>query len=145
MLVELVRRLIRRHRPARLVLGVPARDTGVSRTLRDLAERAARNLGVPAISRSVGATLRRLGFVARHGARNGLAQFLTTHFVPALRHEVTMSLNRLWHRRPAWHALALALHELVEVAPFAAAALAPATGHEVPSFNLALRRATAAV
>lgn len=141
MLVRLIARLVRRYRPARLVFGVTDCDTPAARSLRVIAARAARRLGVQALSRSVSAALSRLGFIARRGSPNGLAKHLAEHFVPMLRREVATVLDRFWHRRPAWHALAVALLELVEIDPFAAAALVPASGHAIPPFSTALRRA----
>lgn len=144
-LVRLLGRLARRTRPTRIVLGVPRAADPFAASLREEARRACRRLHLDVVVRPLARALERLGAAGRPQGRNGLARHLTERFFPGLFHKFTARLGRLWKRRPAWHALALALSELVEVAPLSAAALAPAAGHRVPSFRNALRHALPAV
>lgn len=143
MLVRLVRRLARRLRPARVVLGIPARGAALAAPLRRATARACRALGLAVVSRPLRGALERLGAEGLPPSRNALARHLVGRFVPGLFHEFRDRLDRLWHRRPAWHAVALAVSELAEVSPMSAAALAPAAGHAVPAFARAVRHALA--
>lgn len=143
MLVRLVRRLVRRVRPGRVVLGVAASDGPLASSLRRLARRVAKRLRLEVVVRHLREACERLGMARRSRARNGLARHLVGNFVPELFHRFGERLDRLWHRRPAWHALALAVSEFAEFAPLSAAALVPAAGHGIPSFARALRGALA--
>lgn len=144
-LVRLVTRLVRAIRPERVVIGVPSSGARVSSVVERLVAEACRGLRCTVVKRRLGTALRRLGAPARSKVRNGLARHLVDHFVPELFHRFTDGLERLSRRRPSWHALALALSELVEVAPFAAAALVPAAGHNLPTFRKALQLASSRV
>jgi hypothetical protein len=141
MLVRLIEGLVRRVRPARVVLGIPPRDEPLAASLRRQALRLCRKLNVSVVVRPMAYAFGRLGFSGRSRERNGLANHLVRNFLPELFTRIRRSLNRLWHRRPAWHASALALSELADVAPLSAAALVPAVGHRVPAFKAALEAA----
>lgn len=145
MLVRLIESLVRRVRPARIVLGIPPRDEPKALILRRLVSRLCSKLRVEVVVRPLACALERLGFSRRSTERNGLANHLVRNFLPELFTQLRRGLDRFWYRRPAWHAAALALSELVEIAPFSAAALVPASGHSVAPFRVALQAATARV
>ena len=141
MLVRLIGGLVRRVRPTRVVLGIPPGDGPLATSLRRYAERLCRRLRVPFVVRPVGEACGRVGFAGRSKERNGLARHLVRNFLPELFTRLRRGLDRFWYRRPAWHAAALALSELMAVAPLSAAALVPASGHRVPAFKAALAAA----
>lgn len=134
-----------RTRPARVVLGIPPRDQPLAASLRRRATRLCRELGVPVAVRPVAGAFVRLGFQGRSRERNGLAKHLVRNFLPELFTRLRRGLDRFWYRRPSWHALALAVCELVDVAPMSAAALVPASGHRIIPFRDALRAAASRV
>lgn len=144
-LVRLLHRLARQARPVRVVLGIPPHDRTLNASLREVARRTCRRLHLNVVTRPLGHAFDRLGVADRAPSRNSLARYLIDHYVPELFHKFTARVERLWQRRPAWHALALAMSELVDVSPLSAAALAPAAGHRVPSFSRALQGAISAV
>lgn len=134
MLVRLVRRLLRQLRPKALVLGVPTRDEPSARELREIVFAHAAGVGVPVEARDLRVGLALIGLNRRVARRAALAEVLVRHFFPELAPEYTTALDRLWHRRPAWHALVLALHALVETHPRTAAAIARQSSRAIPSF-----------
>lgn len=141
MLVQLVTDLVRRYRPARVVVGVPPRDTDDTRALRLQATRVVASLQIAVFAQPIHHATEVLGFRPVRGSPNGLARHLTAHYFPQLVRRLTRDVSRFWYRRSAWHALALALAGLVEYRPFAAAALVPATGHALVAFTHALQAA----
>lgn len=145
MLVRLIEGLVRRVRPSRVVLGIPPRDEPLAASLRRAASALCRRLGVSVVVRPVAHALGRIGFDTRPRERNGLAKHVVRHFLPELFHRLRRGLDRLWHRRPAWHAAALALSELAEVAPMSAAALVGPSGHRLRPFRAALEASLARV
>lgn len=141
MLVRLIEGLIRRIRPTRIVLGIPPRDEPLAASLRRSASRLCRRLRVAVVVRPLDHARERLGFPKRSTERHGLARHLVRNFLPELFTRLRRGLDRYWYRRPAWHSVALALSELMAVAPLSAAALVPAAGHRVPAFKAALAAA----
>ena len=141
MLVQLVTDLVRRYRPARVVLGIPPRDTDDTRTLRMEAVRVVTALHVLVTTRPLHQAKAALGFRVERGTPDGLASHLAHRFFPQLIRRLTRDVSHFWYRRSAWHALAIALTELVEFRPFAAAALVPASGHAIAAFAHAVQAA----
>lgn len=140
-LVRLIQRLVGSTRPTCVAIGVSRRDGPEAAHLRRRAARLCRDLGLDVVIRPLATAFTRLGLASSTPGRNALARHLTQNFVPGLMHRCRKTLRRVWYRRPAWHALALAVSELVNVAPFSAAALVPAEGHRLPAFQSALRDA----
>lgn len=145
MLVRLIQRLVERVRPQRVVLGISPRDATRVGSLRVCVRRLCKQLRLDVVTRPIGDAFKRLGVTTRFRSRNGFARYLIDHFVPDLFHRYTTRLARIWKRRPAWHALALTVSELVDLSPLSAAALVPASGHRIPSFTRALQHALSAV
>lgn len=140
-LVRLIQRLVGSTRPTCVAIGVSRRDGPEAAILRRRATRLCRDLGLEVVIRPLATAFTRLGIATRSPGRDALARHLTQNFVPGLIHRCRKTLKRIWYRRPAWHALALAVSELVAVAPLSAAALVPAEGHRLPAFQSSLRDA----
>jgi hypothetical protein len=122
--VARVRYLLLRHRPARVVVGVPVRDDWRCAIMRDRLSVFLRGRGQPVRERlSRDARLILLGR-ERGPERGALARALVSGFLPELSEVTTRGPEGTRYRSHGWEAAALAVAELVEIAPRAACALA---------------------
>lgn len=138
-LVHFIQRAVTRYRPAVVVLGVSRRDALSDAPLRDRAAAALRRRSVPFVIRHMREAYGLLRDHIRGTRREELAYTLVEGFLPDLRSHLV--LKRLRERRSAWHALALALVELVHRFPRAAAALATARAFSIRPFREAVVKA----
>lgn len=140
-LTRLIRRSVRRFRPSAVVLGVSRRTAALDTMLRRTASAALRPLGIPVVVRHTREAYRLFRDRIRGTRREELAHTIAVNFLPDLVPGFTP--KRVRERRSAWHALALALVELVHRFPRAAAALATPRAFSIHPFRAALAAAEA--
>lgn len=141
-LARYLRSLIRRFRPSVVVLGVSRRAAAVDTRLRRLACNLLRSLGVPVVVRHVREAYALLRGRIRGTHREELATTIVEGFLPELVGRAR--LKRIRDRRSAWHAIAVALVELIRRHPLSAAALATPRAFSIPPFRTALVQAEVA-
>jgi hypothetical protein len=137
---SLTRRLlrsIRQYQPAVLVLGIPRFDVAKSRMLREVAANVATACDLPVIVRSVADARRLLLGRTRGQVQHALADRLTRGFFPELAN-VKSDATSERYRCHAFEAVALALCELVDRLPLAAATVAKIEALGMGNFNAAL-------
>jgi len=121
---RLLTQIVRRFAPTRAVLGVSRRDDRASQALRAEASRVFDSLRLPFVIRGVHLGVSLVVRGARGDRPNTLARRLVEGFTPELAPHLEQTEAVAWYHRAAWHSTALAIAELVERAPMAAAALA---------------------
>ncbi|TAK32761.1 MAG: hypothetical protein EPO40_01665 [Myxococcaceae bacterium] len=121
---RLLTQIVRRFAPTRAVLGVSRRDDRASQALRTEASRVFDSLQLPFVVRGVHLGVALVVRGARGDRPNTLATRLVEGFTPELAPHLEQTEAVAWYHRAAWHSTALAIAELVERAPMAAAALA---------------------
>lgn len=136
-----LRALIRRFHPSVVVLGVSRRAEAVDLRLRRLACAVMRSLRVAVIVRHVREAYALLRGRIRGTHREELATTIVDGFLPEL--IGAASLRGVRDRRSAWHAIAVALVELVRRHPLSAAALATSRAFSIPTFRVALAKSIA--
>jgi len=138
-LTRYLRWLVLRFRPSVVVLGVSRRTAAADTRLRRLACRALHSLGVPTVVRHVHEAYALLRGRIRGAHREELATTIVEGFLPEL--VGAARLKRIGDRRSAWHAIAVALVELVRRYPLSAAALATPYAFSILPFRTALAKA----
>jgi len=146
---RLLTQIIRRFAPTRAVLGVSRRDDRASQALRAEASRVFDSLRLPFVIRGVHLGVSLVVRGARGDRPNTLATRLVEGFTPELAPHLEQTEAVAWYHRAAWHSTALAIAELVECAPMAAAALARPAAFMMGRFHTnlltSLHRSTARV
>jgi hypothetical protein len=132
-------RSIQRFRPSTIVLSVSRRTAPADEALRVHALTFLRSFRLPVVQRSVRDAYMLLRGRIRGAHRNELARTIAVNFLPELRDQ--LSLSQVRDHRSAWHALAVALVELVHRFPRSAAALATSRAFSIPQFRTALMKA----
>lgn len=117
-------RLVRLHRPGRIVLGVPLREDSRGGLMRAEVRRALSRFGVALSERPVAEARRLVIGRARGSGANALHSAVVRGFFPELADRVRRTREAGAYWRHAFDACAVAVEELVGVAPRAAAALA---------------------
>ncbi len=132
---------VERFRPSAIVLGVSRRMTAIDAALRFHALSLLRSFGIPIVFRSVRTAYALLRGRVRGVRREDLARTIAQCFLPDLERVLTPAHAR--DHRSAWHALAVALVELVRRFPRAAFALATPRAFSNRPLHAALRKAEA--
>lgn len=140
-LKQLLRRSLRRFRPSVVVLGFSHCDSCTSRVLRDNAINVLRASHVPVVVRPVRDGHSMLCERVRGRRRNQLARAIVSGFLPELAARLPQTDGSDPRLRSLWHAVAVALRELLERFPRAAAALARPAAFRTGRFNTLLARA----
>jgi hypothetical protein len=123
-LAERAARLARLHRPGRIVLGIPLREDYRGRLMRAEVRRSLGRFGVAFSERPVAEARRLVLGRTRGRGANALHAVVVRGFFPELADRVRRTREAGAYWRHAFDATAVAVEELVEIAPRAAAALA---------------------
>jgi len=137
-LVARLRLLLLRHRPGRVVLGVPIRDDWRCATLRKHLHLFIAGRGEPVHVRESRVARHLVLGRERGPGRGALDRALVRGFLPELAAIARRGSESVRYRSHGWEAAALAVAELVEVAPRAAFALAQPQAFEVEAFRQAV-------
>lgn len=140
-LTRFIHRSVKHFQPSAIVLGVSRRRAAADTDLRRRAFDALRPLGLPVVVRHMREAYQLFRGRVRGDQREELARTIAVNFLPDL--EPTFSPKRVRVARSAWHALALALVELIHRFPRAATALATPRAFSARPFRAAIATAEA--